>query len=266
MRISLIFWLGLVVLGCPPTRADETRPLHLDYETYALGVEVAELSAGFVLGRRDYQIDLAFHTTGLIGAMFGGHQKSSVAGVWEGDRPEPLRFVGDGFWHGQSRRIEIDYQAGHPMIRRLVPLNDKERDPVPVELQARSVDTLSALALLMRRVARTGRCETEIVTFDGRRAVGMRARTGPEETLSPTKGSSFAGPALRCDFEGHLLAGFPRDGDRAELRRPKRGSAWFARVVPGAPPLPVRISFETRWFGDATMYLTGAGWGASPSR
>ena len=36
------------------------------------------------------------------------------------------------------------------------------------------------------------------------------------------------------------------------------GSAWMAPVLPGAPSLPVRIAFQTRWFGWATMYLTGA--------
>ncbi len=251
----------LVGLSCFAPASAQTLPDRLSarYEAYAVGVPVAELRSGFALGLRNYRIEIAYETSGLIGALFRGHQTTTVQGLWDGDRPEPVRFVGDGYWRGQWRQTVIDYQRGQPMVRSLIPSNDDEREPVPPELQTRSIDTLSAVALLMRRVARTGRCEAEATTFDGRRAVDVVARTVAREELQPSARSSFAGPALRCDFEGRLLAGFLRDADQAELRRPQHGSAWFAQAVPGESPIPVRISFETRWLGPATMYLTEAG-------
>jgi hypothetical protein len=137
---------------------------------------------------------------------------------------------------------------------------------VPSHLQANTVDTLSALAELMHRVAATGTCDGTVHTYDGRRATQAASHTAGLETLPPTDRSSFSGTALRCDFEEHMLAGF-LDGDDETYRRPLRGSAWLAQVVPGAMPLPVRLTLETRWFGDATMYLTEAGPGqlSSPS-
>ncbi len=254
----------LVLLGLLWVAAAHAQPaagLHAEYETYAVAGTLGEARTGFELGPRDYWVQLAFHTTGLVGALFSGHQVTTVRGEWQGDRPVPARFVGDGVWRGEARQTVIDYRGGQPVIRSLVPPNDEEREPVPPELQARSIDTLSALALLMRRVARTGRCEAEATTFDGRRALDVASRTVGEEQLEPSGRSSYTGPALRCDFEFRLLAGFPSDGDRAELARPQHGSAWLAQAVPGAPPIPVRISFETRWFGPVTMYLTAAGTG-----
>jgi hypothetical protein len=56
-----------------------------------------------------------------------------------------------------------------------------------------------------------------------------------------------------------MLAGFKFDDDRARDGKPMHGSAWLAPVVAGSSPLPVRMTFETRWFGDAVMYLTGIG-------
>jgi hypothetical protein len=94
-------------------------------------------------------------------------------------------------------------------------------------------------------------------TYDGRRATEVEAHSVGEETLDSTKRSIFAGRALRCDFAGRMLAGFKFD-DRPSDLKPLHGSAWLAPVVPGAPPLPVRMRFETRWFGDATMYLVHA--------
>ena len=256
------------LLCAPAARAQPAPELHAGYDVYAVGVPVAVLNTGFALGPSGYRIDLSFHTTGLIGWLYRGHQQSGVEGQWQGDRPAPTRFAGDGVWGGRARQTLIDYADGQPLVRSLVPPNDEEREPVPPALQANSVDALSAIAMLIRRVARTGRCEAEATTFDGRRAVDVAARTVGEEVLPPSTRSIFTGRALRCDFEGRLLAGFLRDGDQAELRRPRHGSAWLAQIEPGGPPIPVRVDFETRWFGPATMYLTGArsGKGRSPPR
>jgi len=120
------------------------------------------------------------------------------------------------------------------------------------------MDTLSALAQLMRRVETDGRCETSVRTYDGRRVLEVTAQTGAREELAPSGRSMFHGQALRCDFEGSELAGFLFGEDDPEHRRPLHGSAWLAPVLHDAPPLPVRIAFQTRWFGWATMYLTGA--------
>jgi hypothetical protein len=86
----------------------------------------------------------------------------------------------------------------------------------------------------------------------------MSLRIPAARGLDPTNRSTFSGPTLRCDFEGRELAGFLIGEDDAEHHRPLHGSAWLAPLLPDAPPLPVRIAFQTRWFGWATMYLTGA--------
>lgn len=243
--------------------AQTPASLHATYETYAAGLEVADVDAGFSIGRWTYQMSLAYHTTGMVGFFYRGHQLATVTGNWHDMNPSPSRFSGAGVWRGEPRLADIEYEQGKPLIRQLQPPNEKEREPVPEALQANSIDTLSALADLMHLVAATGRCELTVHTYDGRRAVEIAAHTVGEETLEPTERSSFSGKALRCDFAGHLLAGFQFGDDHTKESRPLHGSAWLAAVVPGAPPLPVRMTFETRWFGDATMYLTGAGPGAN---
>jgi hypothetical protein len=263
MRFSLaIATVVLPVLASSPAFA-ASGEVRATYSTYARGLNVAEVEAGFGLGPWSYQVRLAYHTTGLVGFFYRGHQFNEVSGGWLASDPAPRSFSGEGSWRGEERVARIDYLNRRPTIRTLIPPNEAEREAVPDALQMNSIDTLSALADLIRHVADTNRCETTVRTYDGRRATEITARTAGEEELTASHGSNFDGRALRCDFTGRMLAGFKFDGDRASDERPLHGSAWLASVVPGAPPMPVRMAFETRWFGDATMYLTSVSSGSA---
>jgi hypothetical protein len=255
------FLLPFLTLLALTANAQTAPPVTLqaNYETYAAGVPIADVESELSLGPRNYRLTLGYQTTGVVGFFFRGHQSNLVTGTWHGLQASPLRFTGEGSWRGADRRADIDYQDGKPAIRQLVPANDAEREPVPEALQANTIDTLSALAELIKVVDATGRCETTVHTYDGRRAVEITAHTAGEETLDPTTRSSFAGKALRCDFAGRMLAGFMFGDDRERDSRPMHGSAWLAPLAPGGPKLPVRMAFETRWFGEATMYLTATG-------
>jgi hypothetical protein len=236
--------------------------LHASYQTYAAGLDLADVDTGFSIGPGTYQMSLSLRATGLAGFLFRGHQLDTVTGAWHGTKAAPDRYVGRGSWTSGERLTVIDYEQGQPQVRQLVPPETDAREPVPQKARTDTVDALSALMQLMHAVSETGRCDTAVRTFDGRLAVEIEAHTIGPETLEPTSRSPFAGTALRCGFTGQAVAGFKIGDSRARQSRPMHGSAWLAPVVAGGPPLPVRISFETRWFGDATMYLTAAGPGA----
>jgi hypothetical protein len=256
MRRAAPGFLALLLLIPVPAPARDAPGLHATYSLYAAGFHVAEMEATFGIGPRDYQVRLAYHTTGVVSFFHRGQQLNTVIGTWEAGQPQPQEFQSVGVWQGDDKVTLIDYLHGQPLVRRLIPPQDKEREPVPLSLQQNSVDSLSALALLIRRVADTGRCEASAHTFDGNRASEITARTAGEETLPPSDRSIFSGKTLRCDFLGQMLAGFLHEDSSPYDRRPLHGSAWLAEMVPGEPPVPVQMQFETRWFGEAHMYLT----------
>lgn len=252
-----------IALAAPScARAADARPspdLHLSYGTYAAALHVANLDATFRQDAAGYQIDLAYSTTGLFGTLVHSAMDTRAQGAWDGQQARPLQFYAYGTTRGRPHRTWIEYRDGAPVIRDLQPPNEEEREPVPPGREAGSIDTLSAMAELVRQVAETGRCDGIALTFDGRRLSRISAHTAGTETLTADHGSAFAGPALRCDFEGRVLAGFRKDEAPGRQRRPLLGSAWFARVAPDQPPVPVRIAFQTSWVGVAVAYLTRAG-------
>ena len=253
MRPILII---LLLIATPALAVPPPESLIFDYATYAAGLNVVDFEGKFAADPTKYRLDLIYHTTGLFGAVIHSAMDTRVNGIWTDNAVEPLQFYSWGNVRGVARRTLIEYADGMPVVRDLQPANEQEREAVPAALQRNTVDTLSAIALLMRHVADTGRCDGAITTYDGRRLARITVQTGGEEALTASHGSRFAGPALRCDFMGQMLAGFKREDDPVEMRRPHRGSAWFARLVPGAMPVPVRLAFRTEWFGDAIAYLT----------
>ncbi len=238
-----------------PALAEE--PLRLRYRTYAVGLHIADAEGTLGLGPWTYQLALSFRTTGLASVVFGGHQLSSVHGTWDNDRPLPRQYVSDGAWRGEPRAVLIDYDRGIPAILKLLPPLEPEREVVAEALRVNATDSLSALVALIQTVTRSGQCESTVRTFDGRRVAEIVAVTVGHEMLDATARSSFSGRALRCDFVSRVLSGFRPDEANKSDYRPLRGSTWMAAAVADRSPIPVRMTIETRWFGDATSYLTG---------
>ncbi len=245
--------VAALLLCLSPVAQAQTVSAH--YAAYATGFNVLRLDAELAVAPRDYRVHLTYHTAGTVGVLVRAEQDTVVEGAFVGDRPAPRRFYSVGHLRGRPRVTQIDYPKGQPEIRTLTPPNEEEREPVPAADQAGTIDSVSAMAQLVRQVNATGRCEGHSRTYDGRRLAELSARTAGREVLEQTSRSVFAGPALRCDFEGRQLGGFRLDVDRAAAQRPRRGTAWFAAASPGGPMIPVRMQFETDLIGSLTTYL-----------
>ena len=231
--------------------------VELSYSGYVAGLNALNIQAGFDMRPDGYQMGVHIQTAGLVSVFVHGDMLTRVSGQWSGVRAMPTHYVSAGIWHGDPHETLIDYHNGNPEIAALVPVDDEGRDIVPDPLRRGTTDALSAVAYLIHTVATTGGCDGTATTFDGHRLSQITAHTMGTEIVPPDSRSSFSGPALRCDIEGRLLAGFPKDaGPNDMLRRVQHSSVWLAPAQPGIPPVPVLLSVEVRLVGHMTMYLT----------
>lgn len=248
-------WLGLALCLTPGAALAQGGPQRLHYVAYSTGFRVLDVVVDVDLGASRYSVDTAVHTVGVFGALVEGATNSSARGSWDGLAALPFAYDTHGQWHGERIHTAMTYADGVPTITALLPDNAHEREPVPPALQANTIDSLSAIAVLLHDVAQTGRCDGQSRVFDGRRLSEIAATTAGQETLPETGRSIFQGPTLRCDFTGTLLAGFKFEDNRAREARPQHGTAWLARLQPGGPLLPMRVRFATPFLGDAILYL-----------
>jgi hypothetical protein len=225
------------------------------YEGYVLGLHVFDMTFSASLQPSAYRVDASFRLAGALAAFWHAEGSTTVSGQFVDGQAAPRELVSTGRYSGVAHMLRIDWKDGSPDIVQMVPSREKDREPVPAADQANTVDTLSAIAGLMQRVAATGRCDTTARTYDGTRLAELSAQTAGRELLKPTPRSSFQGEALRCDLTVRMLGGFLRDDDTAEARRPKQVTVWVARVQPGGPPIAVRAAFNAAGSPGATMYL-----------
>jgi len=259
--------LALVAVACGlAAPAQASQPVLASYTVFFSGFRVIELDASLVLAHERYRAAARMRTAGLLAAFLRGEQVSEVEGRIVPASAlglAPDRYVMEGRWRDRVRRISLRWTDAAPEVLAMIPSNEEEREPVPPDLQRGTVDTMSALVALIVRVSSSGRCEGAAAVFDGRRRSDFSASTQGEDTLAPHRSSLYAGPALKCHFEGRQVAGFWREADPAQARQPRAGAAWLARPAPDMPLIPVRIDVETTW-GTIHIHLTRVGRGEVP--
>ncbi len=236
-----------------PTISAET---YLRYAGYVAGLNVFSLHVKAALAPERYRMETRYNPEGVLNVFISGELHTLAHGGWHAGRATPARYQTWGVWRGETRDTQIDYAAGSPLIRKLIPPIAGEREPVTPADQAGTIDTLSAFAYLAQQVNTTGRCDGDARLFDGRRLSVVSAVHVGEEFLTRESRSSFSGPATRCDISGKQIAGFLLGDAPTDGTGKTSGSVWFARPATAAVMLPVRMTFVVPVLGNATLYLT----------
>lgn len=257
---------ALALFATQPARASLPPPAtgHVSavYAGLRAGLKVLDVTVDFTIRPEGYHANVAFRTAGMFRMFVRADSDTVVDGRYTDTGVQPLRLESHGILRSEKRDALIVYNGTTPQLQVMSPDPALERGPVPPDQRVGTIDNISAMALAMR-LAAGGQCAGEARVFDGRRLALVSATMGGNVTMDERR-SIYQGPALRCDFTSRQLAGFVKSQDEAKLRQPKPGAIWFARVLPNAPPLPVRFDFENGG-GTVSLYLTQISGGALES-
>ncbi|SFC91206.1 Protein of unknown function [Bosea sp. CRIB-10] len=242
-------------LACTAPSAASARELRLRYDVTVLGgVTLGEIEVTSLLDRAGYRIEIRtrpYRAAQLVGAA---EQSGKVEGRWGRSGPEPRLYAANGSWRGRTYVSELHYLRGVPVVRRQEPSNE-DREAVPPELIRGTVDSLSGVAGMLKKVAESEACDGSTAIYDGRRR-SVAVMTSSARVQVADHGP-LNGRALRCGFTVRTIAGFRHDDDREAAMRPLKGSVLIALREGGEFPVPVRFEVETRWFGTVAVQLAG---------
>ena len=231
----------------------------LDYQLYTLGLHPLDFSVDVALETGRYELAVRGQTKGLVDFFLRWVSHSVTEGRFIGHRPTPLLARSLNRFHDTPRRVVIDYATGEPVASVDPPPTGDDRDPVTPGQRQDTIDPISAVLDLAERVAHGEGCRARERVFDGRRRFVIVVSDAGMQQLERNGRSSFAGMARVCDFAIERIAGFNRRTgagyDRGEPEKVVYRS-WSMTVLPGLPPVPVRIRGEGS-LGAFYLYLTG---------
>ena len=254
-RRSRSIGLLALLLAVPawPARAADTEILH--YTARLHGARLLDVTLCLRLDALSYSASMAAHTVGLAEMLVHGRTQAAVDGVIDGIRVKPHAYTDRSRLSGEDYAVTIAYPDGNPVLRMSAPPQAKYRMPVsPADLPG-AMDGLSALALQSLVTTRTGNCKGAALIYDGRQLRRATTHAEGREVLESGPHSVFAGPALRCDTDSAMLAGFLKSAGLNGQRDVRHSSSWLAPALPGGPDVPVKITFDADFLGDIIVDL-----------
>nr|WP_245217046.1 DUF3108 domain-containing protein [Neoroseomonas nitratireducens] len=254
MRAAIIALASLAAVAA--ISGARANPIDADYAVSQAGIPVMDIRISFDVTGERYRLTSLARARGLGRLFLPREQVAEAEGGLAGREVRPLRYRTEGEWRGMPRRTLLDYIDRTPRLTVLEPPEGPDRVPVRPEEREGTIDALSALVLLARDAAATGRCDLSGAVFDGRRRLEWQSRTiGTARPPVP----GFRGDALRCALESRLVAGFRVGDDPARAGQPRRAEAWLAVLGAGQPPLPLRVEFPSTFLGAFRMDLVRLG-------
>jgi hypothetical protein len=231
--------------------------LLLAYDVRYGGVTIMKLQARLDLATgldRSYAVALEGRTVGLLDRLKPIVFTATSEGVSSGNRLQPALYATTTVKRQKRKGVTIAFTPEAAPVTQFTPADDAEELPPPEVLEG-SIDPASAFLTLVRSVADTAACAGTVEVFDGKRRYDVTFSTTAREILQKTSHSPYAGEAKRCQVKMRPVHGF-----KPGKRRPLDGTTlWFADVLNGAPPLPVRIETEIS-LGAVRLELTSARW------
>ena len=254
----------LAILLARPALGDVVRgqaldELALDYHVYAGGFHALSLETRVSLGPEAYAVKFKARSDGFLDSLLGFTLDAEAIGRAAAAGLTPLAFRTANRWRSSGERlVEMTYgEDGLPETRTEPPAEADDRDPVPDSLRRGTLDPITAMLSLVHGLARDGRCAGRVPVFDGRRRFDLAARDLGEQDLAPSGVARFAGLARRCRVTFEPVTGFWRD-ERWERPKTSDIEVFLASVVPGGPPVPVRLEAQNA-FGAVRIHLVSAG-------
>ncbi|BBK31102.1 uncharacterized protein DUF3108 [Stella humosa] len=231
-------WL---VLG-PAAALAAPKSIELQYDVYTAGLPTLALKLDIAFTGEGYRVAADMQTQGLAGFLFPWHYQSVSEGVVAGGDLRPALYRTTSTASGKTKTARLVYRADGTVAATAEPAVEEGRDPVPPGLTRGSVDILTAVLRVTRRLESTGRCDGEVPVYDGLRRYDLVFSDGGLDRSNAMTVSAVR----RCSASMRRLAGFLKtlspwdDGDDA------RAAAIAVASLGGDLPLvPVRLDLAT---------------------
>lgn len=241
----------LLALGTAPSAATPPQRVEARFEVFGFaGIHLLTNRTTVEEAAHQYGITMDLDTRGLARVFVDLTSHSDVRGDVDGNTVHPQLYRSDVSRNGVGRHYRVDYAGDGSVIDASIQPSSAPPLPVTKEQIRSTVDQLTAYFLLERQLSERGTCNMVVRVFDGSGLYNLRFTNFAREILSADDYQNFTGPTQSCEVVRQDLVTNPDGNERTY----QRGKIWYARVVPGAEVMPVRMEYDTA-FGVVRGYL-----------
>jgi hypothetical protein len=250
--LSLAAGAALTRAAVPPV-AEEAAPsaeagaasdlVSLRYEVSWSLVPLIEIESRTRVDGAGYAMEVTMETVGLVDFLFPWRASQEARGAVAAGSVAPTSFRSASEFRGRRQEVDLGYGPGGLDRERVEgsTVDPEQRAEVPPELRRDTVDPLSAVVAVSRKLTGEGTCAGTSRIFDGVRRYDLSYEDLGEQLVEDAE--QFGGRARLCRARMIPLGGFWRPPDR-EPDSLDHIDAWWAPPWPGADPVPVRLSLE----------------------
>ena len=243
-RMRALGWVWAVSAGLVPAVASAAAlpPIELRYDVYTAGVPALSLRLDIQMAPDRYRIVADMETRGLVGFVYSWRHRGVTEGTIEDGVLRPTQYRATSDAGGTIKTARLVYGRDGTVTATADPATEEGRDPVPLDLTRGSVDILTAVLNVTRRMDETGRCEGAVPVYDGRRRYDLVFAEGGADRSNVLTVSAVR----RCQASMRRLAGFLKtlspwdDGDEA-----RAAAISVATLRDDMPVVPVRLDLAT---------------------
>lgn len=248
MKRVLIFWALFLMVIKPAAALQMTQ-----YMQTRIGIfDACEQSLTYSFQQnKNYDIKTTLKTSGTFGLLYPFSAEYHAVGTYNKADFKPQNY----FYETQSRFThrtkEVIYENGVPQERISVKNGKKRTDQIIVdEKYERSIDLLSTLGVLIEQIVRSGNCDFEGYSFNGKKYSLSKVKKVKNEKI---KTPFFEGSADKCSYSLEIL----EDADAGFLlNKDVPVYFWVMKDKESKAPFVAKIVVEDTPFGELQALTT----------
>ena len=233
----------------------KSKTIVADYTFYFGGFTILQAKTTIELRRKSYKVVSKSKTDGLLNVFYEWSGQATSKGNFLEWRPVPSLHQNFGKRAGNVRKTVLSYESNGEIVSSDIqpPPDLSEVFPIPRGLLKETIDPLTAIVQINRRLERGMACNATFPVFDGRRRYDLTLADRGELTLKQTPFSVFQGKALVCAINANMLGGHKREKSKYTTTSGEK-LVYVGRPLKDGPLVPVGLTVETA-FGTLTGHL-----------
>ena len=195
--------------------------------------------------KASYQVNMGGDLIGMLASMYPFHMQLTSQGRVSGQASLPSHYRSDISTADQRSIVTLTYSAGGNIQMVDQPATQEGQDAFARGMVRGTMDPLSAVAMIARKIDAGQDCSGRMPVFDGARRFDLTLTPIPA-SVSPPRNLLVAlkSPPRGCDAALTLLSGFSQSAIDSGVY-PKTARFWFTSDLNSPWPVLLRIDADS---------------------